>query len=85
VSGTPVRLQLLMRAVHRNARDIEAAVKIAERLGLVPSGRGVVTFSVRASSAEFERLFGSEAAPQVPEELRELVESASVAPQHESF
>jgi hypothetical protein len=80
-----VRLQMLMLTEHRNAADIQAAMDAAKGLGLAPTGRGEVTFSVRASESEFRRLCGSANEPQVPRELREWVESVSVAPRHERF
>lgn len=80
-----VRLQLLMRAEHRNERSIRTAMDAARGLGLAPTARGEVTFSARASDAEFERLCGSSEEPRVPPELREYVETISVAPRHQRF
>jgi hypothetical protein len=80
-----VRLQLLMRAEHRNARSIQAAMDAARALGLSPTGQGEVTFSARASDREFRRLCGSAGEPQVPPELHTYVETISVAPAHERF
>jgi hypothetical protein len=81
----PVRLQLLMRPEHRNDAGIDAAMGLARRLGLEPSGKGQVTFSARASEEELARLCGSRQSPRVPEPLREYVESISVAPVHQRF
>jgi hypothetical protein len=80
-----VRLQVLMRPRHRNERDVDEAMKLAAQLGLEPSGKGQATFSARASVQQVERLCGSDAAPRVPEALRELVESITVAPQHQRY
>jgi hypothetical protein len=86
VSGPgQVRLQVLMRPAHRNERDVEKAMSLAAQLGLEPSGKGQATFSARASVSELARLCGSSATPRVPEPLRELVESITVAPQHQQY
>jgi hypothetical protein len=92
-----VRLQVLMRPEHRTQGSVEAAAKVAEALGMAPSGQGQTTFSARVSAPDFQRLFGRSAsamsakgAPDaatlpIPKELAEYVESVTVAPRHEYF
>jgi hypothetical protein len=83
-----VRLQVLMRPEHRTQPSVEAAAKVAEALGMAPSGQGQTTFSARVSAPEFKRLFGRSADAAtlpVPKELAEYVESVTVAPRHEYF
>ena len=94
-----VRLQILLRAEHRNPAGAKRAVAAARQLGLSTTGVGAASFSARVPQSQWTRLFAAELEPAassrsvalsqtplpVPKALAAYVESITVAPQHQKY
>jgi len=97
--GADVRLQILLRAEHRNPAGAKRAVAAARRLGLTATGTGAASLSARVPEAQLAKLFGPGVVPvslsppvalqqtplPVPKVLAPYVESITVAPKHEKY
>ena len=94
-----VRLQILLRAEHRNPAGAKRALAAARQLGLSTTGVGAASFSARVPQSQWTKLFAGDLDPsassksvalsqaplKVPKELSTFVESITVAPQHQKY
>lgn len=89
-----MKLQLLLHPDRRKPEAIALAKQIAATLGILPTAEGATTISAAVSPEIFESLFGKPPDPKeyadpvkneplpVPQPLRDLVQSITVAPGH---
>ena len=61
-----IPLQLLLRSESRNEAGMEALVRAASTIGLLPTATGTATISMRADDETFQRLFGRLPEPLAP-------------------
>jgi hypothetical protein len=61
MSGSPVKLQVLLRPEWRNPQGLANVLSILPSLGIQPSVSGRVSISAEVSTESFERLFGVQA------------------------
>jgi hypothetical protein len=83
----PIFLQILLRKPHRTPRDIAGVREALVSLGIQPTASGAATISASISADLFHQIFGDENAATlpVPDSVREMVESITIAPRPEYY
>lgn len=89
-----MKLQVLLHPQQRNPSGVENAKRILQSLGIRPTAAGAASISAEVDAEKFQSVFGippPESLPadavsaqslSVPEQLKDYVESISIAPRH---
>jgi hypothetical protein len=68
-SGSPIKLQVLLRSEWRTPQGVEKVREILRTIGLIPTIGGAATISAEVDPKQFQHIFGvtvTETAPQPP-------------------